>query len=367
MILRIFSVMFFILCVISSNLAQESAPDTTYSFFTKSIFPVIFYLPETQLGFGVTGILAFDNYDDPSSKLKRVSQVQPSIAYTLKNQVLLFLPYELYFDRDRWKINGELGYFKYFYDFYGVGTNSSFSDRENYDVDYPRLITNVLRRLTPNISAGLFYRFDDYKIKRLTEEGILENGNITGSEGGKLSLLGLAVESDFRDDIFHPYNGSLARASFKVARSAYGSDYNYSKLELSYSQYVSIKERHVMAFDVRTGASFGDIPFYDLFYFGSPKVSRGTLDRRYMDRNFLSIQHEYRFPLWRRLAGVAFHSLSSVSPEWGGLINGDARYVYAYGLGLRFKMTKEQRVRLRLDFAISESTSNFYITVGEAF
>lgn len=355
------------LSVLSSVIAQESTEDTLLTSFSKSIFPVVFYLPETRLGFGVTGILAYDNYDDPLSELKRVSQFQPSVAYTLNNQILLFLPYELYFDKDRWKVNGEIGYYKYFYDFYGIGTNTSFSDRENYDVDYPRLITNVLRRLTPNVSLGLFYRFDDYKIKRLTEEGILENGNVIGSEGGKLSLLGLAVESDFRDDIFHPYRGSLARASYKVARSGYGSDYNYSKLELSYTQYFALKESHIMALDIRTGASFGDIPFYDLFYFGSPKISRGTLDRRYMDRNFFSFQHEYRFPIWQRFAGVAFHSISSVESNWNSLFNEDARYVYAYGLGLRYKLTQEQRVRLRVDFAVSESEFNFYFTIGEAF
>ncbi len=344
------------------------AQDTTIvkNGLTKSIFPVLFYLPETRLGYGVTGILAFDNYKNGDTQLSRVSQIQPSAAFTSNKQLLLFLPYELYFDKDRWKISGELGYFKYFYNFYGIGTDTKLSDKEQYDVDYPRFKINVLRRIKPTVSVGISYRFDDYKIQSIETEGILSAGTISGAQGGKLSMIGTVAQYDDRDDIFYPYEGSISQASINVSNNILGSSFDYTIIEFSYSRYFNLGRERIMAFDIRTASSYGDIPFYELFYFGSTQRSRGTPDRRYMDRNFFALQHEYRFPLWKRIGGVVFHSLSTVEERWPMLFS-DARYIYAYGLGMRYKLTKEQRVRLRMDFGFSESQFNFYFTIGEAF
>ena len=102
-------------------------------------------------------------------------------------------------------------------------------------------------------------------------------------------------------------------------------------------------------------------------YIGSPKLARGVLDRRYIDRSYFAIQQEFRFPVWRRFAATLFHSIGTVESKWSNLFKKDARYIYAYGLGLRYKLTKAERVRLRMDFGLSESQFNFYFTIGEAF
>ena len=260
----------------SLSIDSASIPEYEETILTKSIFPVVFYLPETRLGFGLTGIIAKDNYNDTTSNLSRISQIQPSIAYTINNQLLIYLPYELYFDKDNWKIKGELGYYKYFYSYYGIGTSALLEDKENYDVDYPRFEARITRRIRPTFSAGLIYRYDDYDIKRLESEGLLESRNTRGINGGTLSAFGALIEYDNRDDIFLPYKGGIGTATYLNSHDRFGSPYNFTKVDLGYSYYFSIKPEHILALDLRTGWINGDAPFYEYLYWFS-KVGTWSL------------------------------------------------------------------------------------------
>ena len=40
---------------------------------------------------------------------------------------------------------------------------------------------------------------------------------------------------------------------------------------------------------------------------------------------------------------------------------------YAYGAGLRFRLTKRDRLNLRADYGVAAESSGFYLTLGEAF
>ena len=62
--------------------------------------PVIFYQPETGLGFGVTALYYYrltagDTISPPSS-------LAPVAIYTTKNQIILGLWSEMFVDKDRW-------------------------------------------------------------------------------------------------------------------------------------------------------------------------------------------------------------------------------------------------------------------------
>jgi len=90
-------------------------------------FPVVFFLPETSLSFGAAGILVFNA---GKKKAWRKSQISLGFAYTLKNQILNFVPYELYF-KQNWKLNGEVGYYRYFFNYYGIGSDTQEENLES--------------------------------------------------------------------------------------------------------------------------------------------------------------------------------------------------------------------------------------------
>ena len=83
------------------------------------------------------------------------------------------------------------------------------------------------------------------------------------------------------------------------------------------------------------------------------------------DRQLAAAQLEYRFPIYKRFAGVAFAAMGSVTHRWS---NWQSDYLrYTLGGGLRFVLLPEDKIRLRFDIGVGKNTSAFYLTVGEAF
>jgi len=146
-----------VFCFCSFGLsAQNDSISSVYNAkedFSVSAFPIAFFLPETGLAFGGLGMTVFNAGKE---KAWRKSQVQLGVAYTLKKQFLLFVPYELYL-KNNWKFSGELGYYRYFYNYYGIGVNSLENDLETYDANFPRLISSLLYRFNDKILAGFLY------------------------------------------------------------------------------------------------------------------------------------------------------------------------------------------------------------------
>ena len=292
----------------------------------------------------------------------RKSQVQLGLAYTLKNQLLLFIPYELYY-KERWKLQGELGYYRYFYNYYGLGNNSSKDDLETYDANFPRVISNLSYRLNKSFFIGALYRFDNFEIPRVGS--LLENDQLPGISGGRVSNIGLTASYDTRDDIFYPSKGIFINLTSEVSTSILGSEFKYSQVQLDISKYTEIWKNHIIVANLFSGITLGEAPFFNYYYLASGKRSRGFADRRFIDKNIALAQLEYRYPIYKRFSGVAFGSAGTVSPSFNELSNESIRL--AYGLGLRFQLSKHQKSNIRLDLANSFEGFQFYLTIGEAF
>ncbi|MEN0004414.1 MAG: hypothetical protein AAF798_09730 [Bacteroidota bacterium] len=102
---------------------QDSIPDKRINFFAV---PLVFLTPETSWGFGAASVLSFKL---PSQAAEhRPSQLQLGGAYTLNDQILLYLPFQFFAKQDRYNIYGELGYYRYNYFYYGIG-----NEFESYD------------------------------------------------------------------------------------------------------------------------------------------------------------------------------------------------------------------------------------------
>ena len=176
-----------------------------------ALLPVIFYLPETGLGYGALALGTFRFKGE--SKETRPSSMQLAVTLTSKSQFLVYAPFELYSNEEKWRFVGELGYYKYFYNFFGKGINSKQEDLEIYEVDFPRLRLSVLREVLPDISVGLAYEFDNFSKPILEEGGILDSGDFIGKNGGTISNLGLTAIYDSRDNIFFPTKGVFCSQS----------------------------------------------------------------------------------------------------------------------------------------------------------
>ena len=98
---------------------RDTATEKRNSFFG---LPIAYFSPETDWAFGVTGIYAFRLKKE--SITSRPSQLTLGFAYTLNKQVLIYLPYQLFAKNQVYNIYGELGYYLYSYQFFGLGNET---------------------------------------------------------------------------------------------------------------------------------------------------------------------------------------------------------------------------------------------------
>ncbi|MGB3151808.1 MAG: BamA/TamA family outer membrane protein [Maribacter sp.] len=330
--------------------------------FRLTLLPVIFFLPETGLGYGGLGLSTFRLKGE--SQASRPSNIQLGLTFTSKKQLLFFMPYEIYLDEEKWRFIGELGYYQYFYNFYGRGIDSQEDDLEIYDADFPRIRFSALKEVLPNISVGIGYEFDGYNVINLVPRGLLDTSNEVGKEGGTVSNLGLMAFYDSRDNIFFPTKGFFIQGSAFTSVGFLGSSFSYHKIELDSRYYHRIKGKHILASNFFVGTRSKDTPFQDLNFLGSRRT-RGHDNRRYQDNSELSLALEYRFPIKGRFGGVLFGSSGTVAPDLGTLFS--SSYKNAVGTGLRYILNKKEGTRIRVDYGISNEGGNFYFTINEAF
>ncbi len=343
--------------------ADETVRDSIKN-FKLTAMPVLFYLPETGLGYGGLGIGTFRFKGEPEESYP--SSVQLAVSYTSKNQLLIWAPYELYWDNEKWRLFGELGFYKYFYNFYGIGIDAQEENFETYEVDFPRLRMSVLREILPNFLVGAGYELDIYYNLNFDVNGVLDRSSVEGKEGGgTISNLGLLAVYDTRDHVFQPTKGFFVQAGAFTAMDVLGSSFSFSKFSLDTRYYEKIKGQHILAGNFFVAHTGQGTPFFSLNYLGTNNRSRGFNDRRYLDNAELSFALEYRFPISGRFGGVAFGSSGTVAGDFSGLFT--SRYRNAFGAGLRYTINKKDGIRIRVDYGMSEEGGNLYFTVREAF
>jgi Omp85 superfamily domain len=355
-ILIVFVVLISVVHPWSDAACQSTTTDTIKSIPSKNVllaYPIVYYQPETSWGFGGAGIFSFRfKGEKPTSN---PSQIQFTAAYTLNKQVIFTLPFEMYARENAYKIKGELGYFRYFYNFFGIGGASDFDEREQYRVNFPRIRFDVLKHLGKSF-LGLRYRFDFFNIKEIKEGGLLDIQNITGRDGGTISGIGLIWQYDTRNYLYNATKGMFVETEFYINNRWTFSDFSYQRLFINITL-VGNAEGELIT---------GDPIFYDMAYLGSPKLLRGYQDRRFIDKNLLAVQIELRYPLYRRFQGVSFTGIGNVGSTVANVFETKAKFTF--GTGLRYIINRNDRIRIRLDYGRTLGEGGaFYLTINDAF
>ncbi len=326
--------------------------------------PIVYYTPETRWAGGVAALYTFRfrrQTDD-----ERPSQITLGLAYTQEKQVLIYLPFQFFFKEETWQAYGELGYYKYVYQYFGTGNDTRKADKESYDVVYPRIRLNLLKALAPNHYFGLRYWWDNYNITRRKTGGLLDQPTVQGNTGGTISGAGLVYNFDNRNHLFSPSAGFWAEAEMFFNRRELGSDFDFTRFSLDATGYFPFGKSGVLALNAWVVSMGGKVPFQQLAFIGGPRKMRGYFEGRFRDKNLWTIQLEYRMKLYKRLGGVVFGAAGAVGPELHTLPG--QRPHATFGTGLRFMLSTRDKINLRLDVAANDSGGFFpYLTVKEAF
>ncbi|MEQ8909337.1 MAG: BamA/TamA family outer membrane protein [Vicingaceae bacterium] len=328
--------------------------------------PVVYYTPETRFGFGGVGISSFRFKGDWYAE--RNSFFQIGGAYTQEDQLLFYLPFQLFLKQNQYNVFGELGYYRYSYFFYGVGADLPQVNEELYYVNFPRFRLNMTKLVAENFYLGFRYWFDDYRVKQTESGGILSNELVTGANGGVVSSLGIIGLYDSRDNYNYPTKGSFLQALALPNSTFLGSDFDFIRYSIDYVQYHKLFKQTVVAVNLFGVAISGNPPFNEQAFIGGREKMRGFYEGRFRDRNLLMAQVELRQWLIWKVGMVAFAGSGVVAPEMSQYALSNLKH--AAGIGFRYQLNEEDRINIRLDYGFGLSGTNssgFYLTIGEAF
>jgi len=321
--------------------------------------PILYYVPETRLAFGAGASFTFKLNKDSATNYSEFLGVA---AYTQNHQIVLYSPFELYTKNNNYYFEGDVGFYKYSYYYWGTGTDRV--NKELYEVIYPRITLNTYRRLFSKFYAGFDYNLQRNHIIKTDPQGTLTTGSITGSTGYVASGIGLDLLYDSRDSIFFPTKGLFIRIATFDYSSLFGSTALFKKITTDFSWYKKITPTVILAINQRNQFTYGNAPFDQLALIGGSRQMRGYYYGYYRDKFMTLLQAEARIHLYG-VWGLAVFGASAlighpgVFPESPGLI-------LAEGAGLRYNANKRQHINVRGDIGYGRSLE-YYLSVEEAF
>jgi len=348
-------------------------PDTLPKRLAVFPLPLVYYTPETRLAYGAAATATVRFRRDVGVADARPSQLTLGVAYTQNHQLLLYLPFQIFYDHNRYYAYGEAGYYRYNYFFYGLGERAV--PRELYGVNFPRVRANAFRRIFSALNrgklyAGLRYQYEDYRVTTLEPTGQLATGGVPGGRGSRLTGRGLGLFYDSRDNVFFPSKGVVADIGYLIRNRAVGAGPNgettrFDRYVADVSSYHAISEKLILAANYFVSYTRGTAPFNALSLLGGGRRLRGYYEGRFRDQNAALLQTELRLSLQKRLGAVVFGSAGILGDEQTGLRLHQPKG--AYGAGLRFVVNQRDHLNLRLDYALGRQSSGLYLTIGEAF
>lgn len=269
--------------------------------------------------------------------------------------------------RDRYRVDITAAYGEFNTQFFGVGGEAGQDNDPVPITQTPILVQGqATMRLVPNLFVGGRLRFLD--MSTVVRDGAvippgLDKQDI--EEERRIVAIGPVFNLDLTDGSLNPRSGSTVNGQWLFALPGLGSDNAYNKANFTVNHYVDVSERTVVAFRGSLCAASKDAPFFDLCLFGSSSNLRGYANGQFRDRASWAVQTEWRRRLGGKFGVVAFAGIGGVAPGIGSI--GQSTILPAAGGGIRYEVSSEYRVNVRLDAAVGRDSSAIHLSLGEAF
>ncbi|QHV95359.1 hypothetical protein [Spirosoma endbachense] len=175
--------------------AQESRPDPDHSRQAQFIqLPVLYYTPETRLGYDLLGVCLFRT--DSSA---RTSNVDDGKIHTLNRQTVVEPRYTVFTYREHYLPRGMFLYTLFPEFYYGIGNETTDSQKELISYKSLRAYNRFLRQVRPGLFVGLQQQFfKTFDVNRSSEAPFPMN-TLIGGLGSVVNGVGVAAVRDTRD------------------------------------------------------------------------------------------------------------------------------------------------------------------------
>jgi hypothetical protein len=208
-------------------------------------------------------------------------------------------------------------------------------------------------------SAGLQYLFLSTQLK--TEEGGLPDFVSDLEVKSIVSMPGVIVEFDNRDNIFTPDKGLKAHAHLSWSDEKFGSDYNYRDLNVFAFAYHPLSKKVIGGLRYDLQQVFDDPPFYLLPFINL----RGIPLARYQGNIATVAEGELRYDFVTRWSAVFFGGAGKAYDTWGDFK--ESAWHASGGAGFRYLVARKFKLRTGLDLARGPEQWAYYIVFGSSW
>lgn len=333
-----------------------------------SVMPGPFYTPEKSLGIGIStvGLYLVDREDtvsQPSSiTINGFGSINGSLGIGVESRTFLKEDkYRLFIDAELQDAPDV---------FYGIGLDNGRqrSNLTNFELTEYRFKPQAMMRVLPSTFIGAGFDLVGVKAREVepTDPGAVRLDVPAAMFPEKSFSAGpsLHLVHDSRDFILNPSRGRLLQADVVFYDDTFGSDTDFQKVTLNYSDYWALESLPgILAWQWVGEFNHGDVPWDQMATLGGASRLRGYEQGRYRDKQMTLAQVEYRQPLGGRHGMVYWVGAGTLADKVSEL--GDEKWLHTLGVGYRFEI--KQRVNLRLDMGFGNGENGFYFAVNEAF
>ena len=267
-----------------------------------------------------------------------------------------------YLNEDRYRLTLAAGLGTINYDLFALGPNEA-------GVPITQEFDGVLGEFTAGLGkewyAGLRASYGKTKARLRSDA----SGTIPlPSEEFDVALVsvGLTGERDSRDSVFYPTSGAQLKFLVNHSDTSFGSDFTYTKTDLSYGDYAELGGSVVVAVQGSGCYATEGAPFYDLCLFGAKNVLRGYTVGKYLDRWTVAAQAEARWRFANRWITTAFLGAGDVQSAYPR--SAETEVLPAGGVGVQWIAAPQNMITVRVDYAWGKDGSRgAYVSIGQAF
>jgi len=320
------------------------------------LLPAVSYAPETSVALGVSAVKLF------AADRSKNSQITTTAFYTFKNQFLIESNAQVYLKQSDMMVKAKFNLNKYPENYYGVGNRTEDSSKHLVNYTVIKLEGSLLKQLVTNLYLGPKINVSDYfnvySAQNAEVKGI-------GDKGGLTTGLGFSMIYDTRDNILTATTGMYGDVSSVWNNTSFGGEFNYYSFDADLRKYFLVSKSTVIGLQAWVQLKTGDVPFLQLSYLGGSSIMRGYYSGRYRDNNLLAVQAELRQQLTTKLGVVLFVGYGEVADRLKQFAIRDLHQ--SMGVGVRRRLSKTEKVNLRMDIGFVNGKGNIYVNIAEAF
>jgi hypothetical protein len=347
----------------ATPVAEKPAPAPTPR-WDWAVFPVVFYAPETSLGFA-GGAAIFEDTPVAPGAQRRDDSLAMAIQGTLRRQYQLTFSGVKFWDDAKVQVTEDVALVKYPNYYWGVGNDTPDSPNEKFTQSGVYSRVTVARVAFERLYVGAGVTTAWYDITGNDAGGAVDGYLQTSPRSGPAIGVGPVLRRDTRDDALGAHRGSISSFAATFFPRALGSSYRYAFYELDHRSHFGFGSRTVLATEIYGAWAPGQVPLAELPALGGGSRLRGYFGGRYRDHLYIMGQAELRVRVVGRLGVAPFAGVGNVfsSPSAISLENPKV----AGGVQVRFNLKKERDLNVHLDIAVSPDGWAPYLSMGEAF